>query len=174
MRYEKGFKWSPAYGGLPHYDKILYIHNDDKDPKGCQVIPEWYGDRFSVASQGEGTRAHECSKKGTGWEAVMGGKESDGKWHCYEIHIKASSEGKDDGIGELWIDGAQQLSVRSAALPGKGWSWFLVGSNQNLPDNGRDVYVDYDDIAVSRSGYIGPIPAKPETNVQKTEKESAK
>jgi len=90
----------------------------------------------------------------------MAGNVSDGKWHCYEIHIKTSSEGKKEnrgGFGELSIDGVQRYSFRDASFPGKGWVWIHVGSNQNCPENGRDMYVDYDDIAVSAAGYIGPF-----------------
>jgi len=156
MRYQQGFRWKHD---RPHYDKILYIFNERGEKDGCQIIPDWIGDGLCIAGQGGGDTLH-CTKPGTGWQAVMGGAASDGKWHCYEIHIKTNSEGKrenKDGIGELWIDGVQRHSFKDASFPGRGWVRILVGSNQNCPENGRDMYVDYDDIAVSTAGYIGPI-----------------
>jgi hypothetical protein len=157
MRYEKGFAWK---NGRPYYDKILYIWGEEisvKGARGCQIIPEWYGaDQFSLSAQGSGDD-FQCCKLGTGWKTVMGSNVSDGKWHCYEIHIKASSGGKKDGIGELWIDDVQRYSFKDAYLPTKGWIYILFGSNQSEPENGRDMYVDYDDIAVSSEGRIGPL-----------------
>jgi hypothetical protein len=33
----------------------------------------------------------------------------------------------------------------------------MIGSNQNSPNNGGCSSVDFDDIAISSTGYIGPI-----------------
>ena len=38
-----------------------------------------------------------------------------------------------------------------------GIGWFLVGSNQCCVAEQPDMYTDYDDFAISTTGYIGPI-----------------
>lgn len=147
MRYEVGFKWN----GL-EYDKILYIRSRKKS---VDAIPEWYGPNgFDIYAQAAGGR-YPCNN--CGWKSVMGGPVSDGKWHCYEIHIKMDTNGK-DGISEAWIDGRMILSNKNVDFGTvEGWSWFQIGSNQANPDNGRCMAVDFDDIAVTNTGYIGPL-----------------
>ena len=100
------------------------------------------------------------ARPATGWRTVMGGDVSDGKWHCYEVHIKVSSEGKPDGIGELWIDGEQRSCFHGASHPGKGWDSIQFGANNHEPENGRPMAVDFDDLAVSVEGRIGPLARK--------------
>ena len=39
---------------------------------------------------------------------------------------------------------------------GSKWSNFVLGDNQNAPSNGKSMYTDYDDIAVSTTA-IGPL-----------------
>ena len=54
-----------------------------------------------------------------------------------------------DGIFEFWLDGAL-------------FSNCAVGSNHNDPQNGGvDFHVDFDDIAISTTGYIGPTYGTP-------------
>jgi len=58
----------------------------------------------------------------------------------------------------MWIDGVKKIEYTDVDYgTTSGWSWFVIGSNQSTPDNGRNMYVDFDDIAVSNTGYIGPI-----------------
>lgn len=159
MRYEAGFKWN-----ILGYDKMLYIHSNGKH---VDVIPEWYGrNGFDIGAQGAGGR-YPCFN--CGWESTMGGPLSDGKWHCFEIHIRMDTNGS-DGVSEAWIDGKNILSNKNVDFGTvDGWSWFLIGSNQAKPDNGRCMAVDFDDIAVSNTGYIGPyakIPPMPPTGLR--------
>ena len=167
MRYEQGFKWDPTLV----YDKLLYI--DVLMPP--VVIPGWGGfDKLFLNVEG----TPYWSNSGTGWDTIMasGGASqyqvingqgnpethyvSDGKFHLFEIHIKMDTDGT-DGVFEWWIDGTlrqTESNVNYGSSTGKtGWSHFLIGSNQRHPFNNRCMAVDYDDVAVSTGGYIGPV-----------------
>jgi hypothetical protein len=152
MRYESGFNWD-----ILNYDKILYIKTPDFDTNGnIAPIIRWYGVDFSIYSQGVQSGINYGSD-GYGWDDVMGGSTADGNWHCYEVHIKMDTNGN-NGIGEAWIDEQKIISENSCDFGTQsGWSNFLIGSNQSSPDNGSDMAVDFDDIVVSNTGYIGPI-----------------
>ncbi|MFC1884328.1 hypothetical protein ACFL2O_06135 [Thermodesulfobacteriota bacterium] len=147
MRYEKGFKWNKL-----HYDKILYIRSRKKNNA---AIVEWYGSNgFDIYAQAAGGR-YPCRQ--CGWLSTMRSMRSDGKWHYYEIHIKMDTNGR-DGVSEAWIDRRKIMSNKNVNFGSvSGWTWFTIGSNQALPDNGRCMYVDFDEIYVSNTGRIGPV-----------------
>jgi hypothetical protein len=163
MRYHEGFKWNNI-----SYDKILYIYTSS-----TQIIPIWYGwDGFSIGAQNT-SNYHPAKCTGCGWITVMQGSTGDGRWHCYELHIKVDANSS-DGVGELWIDGQQVISQTNVdwsngeANARQGVTHLLFNSNQSSPNNGKPTPVDFDDIAVSDRGYIGPtnnfpsaIPAPP-------------
>ncbi len=154
MRYQAGFKWS-----IFNYDKILYVNSGQSNP----VVIEWYGSdesAFWVLTPSANYR----SGTGKGWTSTMGGAGSDGLWHYYEAHLKTDTNGS-NGVAEMWIDGTQVLadnSVNYNTTP--GWNFILIGSNQASPNNGGCMAVDFDDIKISNTGYIGPLStlAKPQ------------
>lgn len=164
MRYEIDFEWGTSIA----YDKWLYIDFG----YSTAVVPLWAEfDRV----QTKGVR----SAPGNGWNTVMsagttdarGNKRSDGQWHLYEFHIKMDTDGT-DGVGEIWIDEVLRLSLTNINYTtGVGFKRVGIGSNQAFPNNGRDMAVDYDDIAIRNTGYIGPIgstdttPPSPPTNL---------
>jgi hypothetical protein len=145
MRYEAGFKWSSL-----SYDKIIYLDNT--------TVPEFYEwDRLNVYAGG----VNNASVTG-GWDTVMkngqidpatGHRTSDGRWHCYEVHLKNNGS---NGVAEFWVDGVRRLSASNVNF-GTNFTRILFGSNQKSPGNGGCGCVDYDDIAVSNRGYIGPL-----------------
>ncbi len=165
VRYASGFKWNPE-----SFHKLLYYRS--QSPNLTQVIPEWYGwDGFSLNAQGT-TNAHqaECTA-GCGWDTVMkngaldsatGHRTSDGQWHSIQVHLKMDTDGT-NGIGEAWIDGIQIIKNTSVNWGTQGgWAWFGVSTNQSAPSSSQCLYVDFDDIAVSNTGYISPLQtAKP-------------
>lgn len=79
----------------------------------------------------------------------------DGESHSYEYHVKQDGT---DGIVEVWVDGVQYLSETGVDLGCVPWSYFALGSNQNevIGAGATDYYTDYDDIAMSTVGRIGP------------------
>lgn len=147
-RYQSGFRWS---GGLPSFSKELYFGTATG---GTSVIPEMYFDQFSLTAQGGSTYADAYQVVSTyGWPSIMGGANSDGQFHCYEIHLKMDTNGS-DGIGQLWIDGILRVSNTGvnwsfgSSAARAGWINFDFKSNANQPTNGQDMYVDVDDMAI--------------------------
>jgi hypothetical protein len=162
IRWQSGFKWSALI-----YEKILYIHTSNNHAPGsgdANVVPEWYGfDTFSIAVDTGPAHPARCDK--CGWDSVMvnggddgnGHKTSDGQWHCFETHIKMDTNGS-NGIAEQWIDGIQKISKTNINFGTKaGWISFYIASNHSYPANGGCVPVDFDDIAINNTGYIGPL-----------------
>jgi len=169
MRHETGFAWTSLL-----YDKHLYIYTPGGNETGTQVIPEFYGlTYYLLGAQGvPGKSDQVLTEENNGWTNIMGGDESDGEWHCYEIHIKMDTN-QTNGIGQIWLDG--ELKASNTAVDwsyGKpdaqlGWEYFTFEDNQAYPGNGGAMSVDYDDIVVytttppgrdaNNNPYIGPI-----------------
>ena len=141
MRYSLGFAWAH---GRPHYSKD---HNW-RGPGGFAFGIQGGGGRWGL------TQAKSYPSTRT-WAETMGGNTGDGQWHAYEYHVKQN--GANSTI-EIWVDGVQYLNETAADLGSTGWQTLLLGSNQNLVTGcSPDCYTDYDDIAISTTGYIGPI-----------------
>lgn len=147
QRYQQGFGWDPSL----NYDKMIYI---DVLQEGW-VVAGWSGMDQCVLTVA-GTAYY--GGAGTGWSAVMGGSEADGRWHCHELHLAMDTDGT-NGIAEWSIDGAVHLSrsdVDFLSSQGKtGWNTILFGSNQRWPAQNVCMAVDYDDLAVSATGPLG-------------------
>ncbi len=165
VRYQSGFQWVPASGlggvsgGGPSYSKNIYIWSTTMSNPA--VILEYANtDNYVMAVQLDsgGTSLSGNS----GWQTVQCGGNSnltsDGSWHCFEAHIKADTDGS-NGVAELWIDNVQQFSQSNVnfGTPG-GWSVIEFNSNVSNPANsGVNYYIDYDDIAISTTGRVGPL-----------------
>jgi hypothetical protein len=159
MRYQAGFNWA---NGRPYYTKELYF-NDMLTNAPVFVSGFSFGN-FGV-NKVFPQPSDNMNSGGTpgSWNNIMGGPVGDGKFHAYEVHVKMDTNGS-NGIAETWIDGVQvhrRTNVNwGGTSPGwlKGWSFFTVAINQSeIANNGVDMYTDFDDFAVSSSGYIGPI-----------------
>lgn len=88
---------------------------------------------------------------GKGFNWVNGGATGDGKFHCYELHESST------GVLEFWIDGTKVMTGNTNNLSGNAFDRVMFNINQSSPSNGGCVYIDYDDVAISGTGYIGPI-----------------
>lgn len=145
MRYQEGYKQRADSIG----DKFIY-------PQGGPWV-QWIG--FDAVNISDGT--NHIGVSGKGWNYVMssgatdsnGNKLSDGLWHLYEVHIKS---GVGTSTAEMWIDEELVLQHTSITLAGN-WDFVAIGSNQKYPDNAGCEYVDFDDIAINNTGYIGPL-----------------
>jgi hypothetical protein len=141
IRWQAGFKWSSLV-----YYKIFYQYG-----YGAQsnAVVDLVGmDNTVVGGAGAGNGIY--GNLG-GWTTIMGGSTSDGKWHCFELHMKVAG-----GILDLWIDDRLYMHVTGLTYdPNFQAMRFL--SNQAIPGNGKPMYVDIDDIAISATGRIGPI-----------------
>ena len=154
MRYEQGFQWNPYLMN----QKILYF-----DPTSFpRLIVEYYGqDRVQIYSY---ATSQGYPSVGNGWNTVManggtdarGNKTSDGQWHLWEFHVKMDTNGS-NGILELWIDQKKVIDATNANLGATVLQYLAIGENGFTPGNGRDMYVDYDDIVISTTGPIGPV-----------------
>ena len=154
MKYSSGFAWDSGESNPLLYDKILYFDVGTT----YATIPEWhYWGWFNFWTYQGGN--HDGTS--WGWTKAMGGQTSDGNWHCYEVHLN-----KNTGVAQLWFDGVLKVNLASVDF-GSGHPGFkkvVFGSNQRYPDNCAGTccdtaYVDFDDIAISNTGYIGPITA---------------
>lgn len=153
MRYEAGFAWNPYI-----YDKLIYLYYADTGMGGISAT--------SINSINIWNNAPSTTYNGSeGFYESWGGNSavSDGSWHCIEAHFKMDTDGT-DGEGNLWIDGSSILSATNinwsngdATFRSAGWGSFMFDHNQSTVANGESSYVDWDDMAISNTGYIGPI-----------------
>lgn len=159
MRYQAGFKWN-----ILNYNKILYFDVNTKNSppnEALDIIVEWYGadqSRIHVQSVAGGQSLTSPAGVG-GWQSTMGGAVSDGLWHLYEVHLKMDTNGS-NGVAEMWIDDTRVINytnVNFGTYTSSGWSYVLIGSNIRDPLNGQCFVVDFDDIKISNTGYIGGI-----------------
>ena len=162
MRYQSGFKWA---NNEPQYTKDHYWNIGQN---GQFTFGFSSGAVYLHTYRGTVTNMRSSQT----WSSIMGGSAGDGKFHCYEYHVRMDTNGA-NGIAEIWYEGTKVLSLNNVNWNDGGgarWSYFGLGENQYNPTNGGSMYTDYDDIAVSTTGYIGPLvtlsrPAAP-TNVQ--------
>ncbi len=100
-----------------------------------------------------------------GWNDIMGGSTGDGQWHYYEFHIKKDTNGT-NGIFQAWIDGILRNNHSDVNYNNSDFNLVAFNVGQNNTANNGCVYVDYDDIAISTTGYIGSvIPSCPQISI---------
>jgi hypothetical protein len=150
MRYESGFGWSSSPGGVsPGYDKWLYF-------RPAEAHPNWKDTHVVV----EGMSGNKLSADNKGWAYIMGGDLGSGEWHCYEVHLKSHAS---DAAAQVWIDEELIVDYTGFACTKSPWTSIVIGSNQNPASHSGCEAVDFDDIAISNTGYIGPIPGGSDT-----------
>jgi len=157
MRYELGLAWN---GGALHYNKIIYI---DSTTNPRLILGYDGGDSVRVYCYG--TSWYIYSANGTGFKHIMGGDTGDGLWHLYEWHIKMDTNGS-NGVTEVWIDGVRIINATNANFGGSlGYTLrnIEMGNNADYGASGRCMAVDFDDVAISTTGYIGPLFIQPDT-----------
>jgi hypothetical protein len=133
MRYSSGFTW---VGGLPQYTKELYWNVG-----GANILI------FGHQGRGWGLNSRGVLNvpSSSWWLDTPAGQ-----WHLFEYHVNQA-----EGFVELWINGKLVLSRGGLNLGNFPWSHFELGSNQHNVSHGG--YTDYDDVAVSTVGRIGPF-----------------
>jgi len=159
-RFQKGFKFK-KYMGF----KMLYLYDDAPTQQGYAYFMMAKGkDTLQLYTQLGDHRNLGSDKPGCGWMTVYPTGVSDGSWHCYELHLKRETAGKSDGVMEVWLDGRKVITEKTVSfgLADKKslFKTFVIGSNIWWVDNDQNMYIDFDDIAISGSGYIGPISSK--------------
>jgi len=153
MRYSLGFKWD---SGQPAYTKDHYWNSGGQYLIfGVQgALPAGGGHTWGI------TQISSPNLNSTlTWAASQGGVQGsalgDGQFHCYEYHVKQNGA---NGTLEYWFDGVAYGS-RTANLGSTPWGSLTLGSNQTIVVGAEatDYYTDYDDIAISDTGRIGPL-----------------
>jgi hypothetical protein len=144
MRYSLGFAWR---GGAPIYTKDHYW---GACGSGCAIFGIQGNRSWGVNYDGRANYSSSLT-----WAQSQRAYTGDGEWHVYEYHLKQDGRA---GVVEIWVDGVQYLHVNNADLGDKPWSYFRLGENQaTVTGCTPDCYTDYDDIAISTTGYIGPL-----------------
>ncbi|MCJ7817027.1 MAG: hypothetical protein MUP55_04180, partial [Candidatus Aenigmarchaeota archaeon] len=78
--------------------------------------------------------------------------------------MKMNSGGA-NGIVEYWLDGNLIGNASNIDYGGGNFSWFMCIENAFTVKAGSpDRYIDWDDLAISTTGYIGPLPTGPDTS----------
>ncbi len=143
MRFSLGFAWS---GGAPLYTKDNYWGGCGS---GCVIFGVQGNHSWGVNFDG-GTNYPSSLT----WAASQGGNTGDGQWHVYEYHLKQNGTA---GTIEVWVDGVRYLNITNADLGSTPWQSFALGENQaTVTGCTPDCYTDYDDIAISTTGYVQP------------------
>lgn len=161
IRYQIGFAWQ---GGSPYYHKVVYLYSSSGANGGFEWGHTGGSGRVNAWSNYDSTIP---TSSGNVWESLFPNGKSDGSWHCWEFHAKMDTNSS-NGVGELWIDGVKQVSSSTmnwsggnATVRSQGWTKFGLSINQHSPANtvgiGSPAYVDFDDIAINNTGYIGPL-----------------
>jgi len=151
MRYQAGFSWQ---NGRPGGTKENYWHAGTS-----KAI--YFGFGFGVLRFVNNGNPYNTSIT---WNDIMGGSASDGQWHLIEYHVQADTNGS-NGVGEVWVDGVKVFNRSDVNWNRGPWDSFVLGSNEETPTNGQDMYTDYDDLAVSTVGRIGPVGGSTSSNV---------
>lgn len=140
MRYSAGFQFN---GGAPHYTKDIYWNVGEPN-----YIVFGFGDGFlyTHASAMQFPNVHSSET----WSDINRGSAGDGQWHAYEQYINVST-----GQLRIWRDGKLVLDRTGVNFGGAPLRRFVLSENQNEVLGNH--YTDYDDVAVSTTGYIGPL-----------------
>ena len=158
IRFQAGFSW-----GSPMFMKTIYCNQGTGGTFYFGLHAGAVGGHVEQdpadGGAGVGNKVSSVS-----WAQWQGGSTGDGNFHVLEVHVKMNTTGASaDGIFEFWLDGTKIYSSSTVHFSNSTGSQFnncKVGENHNNPQNGGvDVNVDFDDIAVSTTGYIGPIGA---------------
>ena len=153
MRWEEGFTWE---NGQPHYDKLTRLRTDTSH----NIIPGLGSGTFRIRPEYAILGSYNSDGMYS-WSWLNGGSTlSTGKWHYMEVYLKMDSGGagygerRSDGVVRFWVNNTLVVDEQAANFSGadqvalRGWRSIVISGNQNNPDNGRPMYVDYDDVVI--------------------------
>ena len=153
VRFQRGFSWSGATEM-----KTIYVNYGEAGTFYWGLKDGYFGGHVEVDR-----RAREGALLGNlvssvSWSEWQGGSRGDGRFHLVELHCKMNTGGLQNGVMEAWLDGVLVGSWHDVRFSPDGgrFSTMKVGENHNDPQNAADVYVDFDDIAISATGRVGP------------------
>ena len=139
-KYAPGFAFSTL-----NYHKDIYLVDYTGGKTNQYLIPEPYMNTYRVGWWDNVSGiSNVIYGNSTGWSTV-----GDGNWHLYELHVTQS------GTIQMWIDEQQIINGTTGRAFPYGWGLVLFGSNFSTVSS-NCLPVDYDDISISNTGYIGP------------------
>ena len=154
IRFESGFTW-----GGPTNMKTIYCNRGQPGTFYFGLLDS-SGGKIAGHVEVDPTNSGNKISNLTWQQWQSGSSVGDGLFHSLEVHAKMNTTGTlNDGVWEFWLDGTQiysNSSIHFANTTGATFSNCAVGENHNNPQNGADAYVDFDDLAISTTGYIGP------------------
>lgn len=139
QRWEKGFNNSSTM------TKELYFYTDVPG----QVVHEMKGAAGTVFVAN--SIGHYFDTTG-GFNYWYPGGISDGSWVCFEVSIDIPGQSY-----KYWVNGQLLLDEFMDYQAVTQLKSMIFQVNSKTVANGRSMYVDYDDIAISNTGYIGPL-----------------
>jgi len=139
-------RWESGFGEFGQYKAIYGFAGADNGPLLNFFYPGG-GMSFEYLSSGNET----CNNCGWGTQ-FYGSGTSDGSWVLMEMMVDAAG-----GKLKLWVNETLVMDRTGVVFKQPYVTYLIIGSNQKNVSNGRSMYVDYDDIAISTTGYIGPI-----------------
>lgn len=152
IRYESGLEYTPSAG-----HKQIYINYGMAYGHAYMGLLEG-----SIAAHGNWEAGNRISSR-TFAQWMGGSAVGDGQFHCIEWHLKMNATGGTaNGILQCWENGTLILDETDmlwapSGQDNKTWDEMLVGENMAQLVSGADHFIDFDDIVVSDSGYIGPL-----------------
>jgi hypothetical protein len=141
MRYSAGFQFS---GGNPHYTKEIFWNPGEPH----NIIMGFSNGTLYTYVADMGSNPNVTSSDT--WSAVNQGSMGDGQWHAYEQYMNLNT-----GQLRMWRDGRLVLDRSGVNFGATSFRGFILSENQSEVIGNH--YTDYDDIAISTTGYIGPL-----------------
>jgi hypothetical protein len=152
IRFQAGFAWA---GGVINM-KTIYCNRGEPGTFYFGLHDGVIGGHVEVDRTGGGNKHSKVT-----WAQWQNGATGDGEFHALEVHARMNTTGtSSDGVMEYWLNGTRIYSdsaIQFARTSGATFTNCAVGENHYNPGNRADAYVDFDDLAVSRNGYVGPI-----------------
>jgi len=143
IRYSSGFTFS---GGSPTYTKDWY------DDSGNGFIIGFQGGQYGYhVISGSQNYPSNIGGAPQAWSDWYPGGTSDGSWKCVEGEMNKSG-----GILRMWIDDVLTMDRSGTSISSASDFDYMVTNNHDLVTSSNS-YTDYDDIAVSNIGRIGPL-----------------
>lgn len=142
IRYSSGFTWSPLV-----YSKDWY--QDD----GNGFIIGFQGGQYGYhVLSGSHNYPSNIGSAPQAWTDWYPGGTADGSWKCIEGEMNKSG-----GILRMWVDDVLSMDRSGTSIASANNFSYMVTSNHDFVSSGSGSYTDYDDIAVSNVGRIGPL-----------------
>lgn len=164
VRYQSGFAWASS----DFYNKQLYWGTNTSallffGPIGFGEIV-WHVhsdglDRPLPGGGGTSAVGNLYANPRYTWNTWNGGSTGDGTFHCVELHLKRNTGSSQNGVFEMKLDGVLRLSYSNVLFTtsSENFSLFRMGENHQPVASGADQYIDFDDIAISDSDWVGQI-----------------